>query len=376
MKVPQPPRTGNPISDGDADARRECFMTIIDVLQEDPSEVLPTFNELTKRLLLKAKQLQCDGDKFTNLTVFGKTEEDFATSFILSRSDTTLSDLVKAKQHDAGAVQQLLQYMLQYSANLRYPQEATVKEVTSRIFSSRDMLMGQRLRKFKSSGGFLSSGAVNWKKGSYELRFTEDVLTEITHRSGEAVTLDATIRIDKGYSLHMNWDDFGAHLAKPPMPNVNLAAFFKKNGSGPWRHKRLAGQSKDFNREVQAVFNQWRADMDAAGKKQEDLRVASSVAAEALKEVETDKRKQSLQQARETAQTKIAEVKRRRTIVFNACVSVGWGSRLRDRAKLCGRASAQGFACMLGLGVACIVLPNTVKRASNVVLASTMDLPA
>lgn len=121
MKVPQPPRTGNPILDGDADARRECFMTIIDALQEDPSEVLPTFNELTKRLRMKAKQLQVEGDKFASVTVFGKTEEDFATSFILSKSDMSLSDLVKAKQKDDSAVMQLLQYMLQYSPQFALP---------------------------------------------------------------------------------------------------------------------------------------------------------------------------------------------------------------------------------------------------------------
>lgn len=243
MKVPQPPRTGNPILDGDADARRECFMTIIDVLQEDSSEVLPTFNELAKRLRMKAKQLQCDGDKFSAVTVFGKTDEDFATSFILSKSDMTLNDLVKAKQHDDAAVMQLLQYMLQYAPNLRYPEEAVVKEVTSRVFCSREALMGQRLRKFKASGGFVASGTINWKKGAYELVFTAEVLTEIRHRSGDVVTADNTIRIDKAYTLHMNWDDFGAHLAKPATPNVNLAAFFKKGVAGPFGSTRSSAAS-------------------------------------------------------------------------------------------------------------------------------------
>lgn len=314
MKVPQPPRTGNPILDGDADARRECFMTIIDALQEDPSEVLPTFNELTKRLRMKAKQLQVEGDKFASVTVFGKTEEDFATSFILSKSDMSLSDLVKAKQKDDSAVMQLLQYMLQYSPSLRYPEEAAVKEVTSRVFASREVLMGERLRRWKASGGLVAGGAVNWKKGAYQLVFAEGLLTELKHHSGDAIKIEDGIRIDNSYTLHANWDDFAAHLAKPPMPNVNLSMFFKKAGTGPWKHKRMTGACKEFARDVQAVFNQWQNDMDEARRAQAQIRQSSNAAAEALKSVETDKRKQSLLKARETAQNKIAEVKRRRTI--------------------------------------------------------------
>lgn len=318
MKVPQPPRTGNPILDGDADARRECFMTIIDALQEDPSEVLPTFNELTKRLRMKAKQLQVEGDKFASVTVFGKTEEDFATSFILSKSDMSLSNLVKAKQHDDGAVMQLLQYMLQYSPSLRYPAEAVVKEVTSRVFAGREMLMGQRLRKWKASGGLAAGGALNWKKGAYQLFFADGLLTQLKHQSGDFVQLEAGMNIDNSYTLHSNWDDFGAYLAKPPMPNINISAFFKKGCLGPWKHKRMTGASKDFARDVQIVFNQWQMDMDEARKLQIAIRQSSNEAAEALKTVETDKRKQSLRKARETAQTKIAEVKRRRTIVLSS----------------------------------------------------------
>jgi hypothetical protein len=49
-KVPVSPKTGNKVVDSDNEARRECFMTIIDTLMDKPNHIWPLFAELQKRL--------------------------------------------------------------------------------------------------------------------------------------------------------------------------------------------------------------------------------------------------------------------------------------------------------------------------------------
>ena len=72
--------------DDEAMAKRECFMTIIDECSSNDSHILPLFNELNKRLRAMAKEVQCDGAKFTKeMKMYGQTDEEFLIRIIVQK---------------------------------------------------------------------------------------------------------------------------------------------------------------------------------------------------------------------------------------------------------------------------------------------------
>jgi hypothetical protein len=317
-KLPIATRTGNPNIDSENDARRSCFQQLIDICLEDDSHVLPLFHELQKRLQQQSKTIKDEGDKFASMTTFKNTEEEFALKMVLKHSDMKLNDLILAKQHDGQAVLQLLTYLVQVGWNLQYPQECQLVEVTIMLFDERIAEVGNRLADWKKKGGVLVTGAINWKLGCFLMDFTDDFLTRITHRpTGDTVAVDVSDGITRKYTLHNNWDDYGAYLHKPPLPPIPVSNYFKASLKGPFKLKRLTGKSKDFQQMVTSVYSKYLRKRDALTKGTRDLAAEAESTKQALGGLLTQQKQSAMTRARETALKKQLEVKKRRTIALD-----------------------------------------------------------
>ncbi|CAK0857281.1 unnamed protein product, partial [Prorocentrum cordatum] len=283
MRVPFPAKTGNQMIDDEAMARRECFMTIIDECSANSGHILPLFNELNKRMRAMAKEVRCEGAKFDVLAkTFAQTDEEFMIRVVVEISDLSLQDVVKAKQMDDGAVFQLMQFALQYPKGLKYPEEARVVEVLSRVFKTRIEVAGQRLKKFKQNGGVSSTGMLCWKVGCFVLKSIDGLLSEVGHANGDK---------------------------EPPMPPVLLCEFFKASRTGPYKITKVTSSSKDFAKEVLNTFNAHKNELEAVVQGQGSSSSSSSAGEVRgqLKTLVSEKKKKAMQKARQSAAEKMAE---------------------------------------------------------------------
>lgn len=315
LKVPAVAKTGNPDADQDSEARRECLMKLIDTLIEQPMHVLPVYTELQRRLRQASTRVQTNDATFEHLTTFGKLDDKFCTEFILRRSDLNIGDIVKAKQIDDRAIQQLMTYELQLSSSLKFPAQAQVIAVMRTVLEARSLALGNPLKSFKAHGGLKSTGELVWSCGAYRLTIEGDLVSEVKHFSGAIATIDTKkIKISTEHTLHNNWDEWSAHLVQPPMPAIFLHSLFKDTKVGPHSRPKITGQSKVFEKEVLQHYNIW--------KEAKDLDSATTPTAMAVRHeldlVETKRRRTAMEKARATAEEKLKEQKKRRTIALVA----------------------------------------------------------
>ena len=318
MKVPVPIKTGNKVVDSDNTARRECLMNIIDTLVDNPVHIWHMYTDLQKRLRDDLRQLsEVSADKFGSMSTFGKLDEQFLTDHVLTYSDLCLSDIVKAKQCDDRAVYQLAQFSLQWPASLRFPDEMQVKEVAKRVCALRARnRLNSPLKDFKAKGGIIAAtGALHWLQGSYMLQFGDGLLNKITHFSGAVCDVPATHHITTDYTLHFNWDEANAQLQKPPLPPIVLMSFFKAAKSGPFARPRVMTSCKEFQQHVKDIFKDWDLDRQRVNSTASGTSVLIQ---QELKQVDQNKRRASMAKARVSAEEKLKDTKKRRTIDLHA----------------------------------------------------------
>ena len=118
---------------------------------------------------------------------------------------------------------------------------------------------------FKKEGGFVAGGELNFSgaAGVYTLKFdfTSNLLTEVVHRSGDAVKVPAGAAYGRDYKLMDNYCDLWACLTLGELKPVYLCEFWnKKSGLGPWRISRFEGKPREFEKVVSRYYENWQQD--------------------------------------------------------------------------------------------------------------------
>lgn len=237
-RLPSVKKTGNTVLDEDTESKIQMLRELVSGCLENLNHVAPLFNKLRERQRIGETD---DDAPFKNVKMLRDLEKDFLLNFVVTRSDLAVHEVLKALERDPMVVQQLLAFETQIPLTLRWREELWSREVTFRFLADRGDAMGNRLQKFKASGGF-KNGAVQWTLGCYKPNFQgeENRMVSITHVPTQCtVTVANTVVIVKGsVSMIDNWSDMDAAFLVPPYPPLKCHSLFK-SGEGPLQFPNL-----------------------------------------------------------------------------------------------------------------------------------------
>lgn len=309
QRLPQHSSSGNAAIDEEMNAAHKLVVDIIATLQHDHRLALPLYNKM--RDLQKSKADHRPSESyFTKLAVVGKIDDEaWMIDPLASNSDMTTTQLLEAKKIDEDAPAQLLGHMTQLNPLLKAKPELRNKAILRRLFESRSHDMKHPLRTFRANKGFEKNKGLNWSHGSYRLKSVENKITQLVFRDGNEVDV-SNEGLSDAYTIGMNWSDWRAQLQRPPFPPLKLHFFFKQSGTGPYQlGKNWAVGSDEYSQKVAAVVQQYNEQLKGVSTAS-----ASSEVVQELKVMEQDKKKASMQKAREVAKTKLSEKKGKQVV--------------------------------------------------------------
>ena len=212
---------------------------------------------------------------FVHVSTMGKLEDDFRIQYIVARSDLTSQDLMNALERDPDSLSQCMTFLTQLGQHLPLPKTCKVISVTTNVLGSREAALDSAMARFKSSGGLMGTGLLDWSKGCYQPVFQPpeaEFMTHIKHRpSGETVPAPEHVKLVKGFDLVDNWDDFAAAFRRHPFPDIPVVEFFRsleKKAKGPFKVKRFAGpnSAKEFAAVVKLEYEKFVAEQERLEK--------------------------------------------------------------------------------------------------------------
>ena len=282
-------------------------------MREDRSYVMPLYHALLERRDRLASSIVSDGDavfpgKFTNLRSVGS---DWLLKCALAHSDLSVPDLVAAQTYSDDALYSLVSLACQIPALARLPIRLASQQLLWNTLEARAKDVASQLGTWKADGGLTLAGMIDWSKGRYDVvvdKATHFIKTVAHRPSGQVVDVSEH-RIAGDTVLRDNWSDAGARLEKAPLPPIKLSTLFEK-GKGPHSMRNIAKAKlfEDFVTEVEAD-----AEVRKRAHAPELLSSAAEVAtaAKLLDDIASQKRKQSMQEARQKAQQHLAAKKQR-----------------------------------------------------------------
>lgn len=312
-KLPSPLPTGVATTDANNNATQPILCELLTGLLSDRSLVLPVYNEY-KKLREEAEDAATykGDDSFASLTTLGRLEPEFAINFLTSVSDMTTKDILAAKAFDDEAVSQFLEMATGKQSSLRLPAELRIKAVCLKLLKECSDQAGNPLRTFKADGGLKMNGEIDWTKGVY--RCEEDEQSTIISISylGKDKRDTSGDGLVKGFVLMYNWSQWRAALAKPPYPPIRIASLFEQSKSGPWADsgKPWSAKTKEFTNlvaKLAAEHEEQKSKLTPA----RDSQVQND-----LKELESKKRRASMQKARDQAQEKMQQKRQRQQVTL------------------------------------------------------------
>ena len=225
--------------------------SIVDDLFSDPNHVVPAYNFVQERKAVAALASKVEPTAaMFDATTFGGIDDDFKVERLVSVSNMSAVDILKAVKKDASTVDNLVHFATQVSPRQKLPTELLHVEVMRHFLDYRYSVCGKRLASFKTDADgpqrahMASDSSVSWECGSYSLIVGDDGhLKKCTHVSGDVATLPNGIVISTSWRLTWNWDEFTAALALPPCPPFPLRDFFAAN-LGPHAISNYVGKPK------------------------------------------------------------------------------------------------------------------------------------
>lgn len=220
--------TGNEATDGDREANREMLITLITECLTDESHIMSLHTALLKR---KRSQTNENGpDLMEPFSILGRVPDADRIDALAMISDSTAQDIISAKRQDAEADKQLLTFGLGLGPSVKVADELRIRPIFHAFVRARSKAMGDRLAKFKQSGGInATTGALQWASDCYECHFSDKgVLDKVTHRgTGDIVTVPAWCKhVTPEWSLQNNWSDAQACLQIKPSPPIPLSSLW------------------------------------------------------------------------------------------------------------------------------------------------------
>lgn len=297
---------------------RECAMSVIDYMIEDPSCALGLFQDLQKARAKAANVVATvdRDDQFSEVTTVGKLEPSWIIQVVSEISDLSVVDIVAATKMDDQSPRHLLAYATAWMPSTKIPHDGIIKEVLKGVVIDRHTMLGSRLAKFKKNKGLKADKSLNWKFGCYRLDFMGPEpgakLKSITHCSGAIVPVEAGGVIDRSWAISHNWSDWEACVVCRPLKPSPLYKFFEQSKTGPYAFKKIAGESSEFKAAVTT-----RADaFHAKHQPKADEKGVEAAVAQQLAEMQTDKRKKGMEEVRKKALETVSVAKRRRTLTM------------------------------------------------------------
>lgn len=170
--LPKLQNTGNEAHDGDTAANREMLITLITDCMTDESHIMSLHTALLKR---KHSQTTDQGpDLMESFSILGRIPDADRIDALAMIGDFAAQDIIAAKRQGAEADRQLLTYGLGLGPNIKVPDELRIRPVFHAFVRARAKEMGDRLSKFKQSGGIhKTTGALQWARWWYQCHFTE-----------------------------------------------------------------------------------------------------------------------------------------------------------------------------------------------------------
>jgi len=237
-------RTGNLKLDEEASARRETL-------------VMPFFSQLKK---LRQSTGGDSDETFNEVTTLSKLPGYYVVKSLAKHSDLQEEEIVRATAHDEDAKKQLMCLAMQMCSGQKLPEALIYKEIADKVVALRSRACSNSLAKFKASGGLKTNGAIDWRRGCYELVFTEtDLLQSLKHFGGSTVQVKPELGIANFYHFESNWLDMQHQLVMKPLPPIKLCNLFTKtDADGPWCVPSVSGkrQYEEFARHCRGLHTE------------------------------------------------------------------------------------------------------------------------
>ena len=290
---------------------------IYEDLQNDSSHILPCYNLIQKRkkakldaqddVLRGATRLQCT-------TIKGLTDE-LKIQWLSEHSDVSSKNFVKMMGVDKGVLDLLLQLALQMNLSARLPDKMQYWETLVTFMNARDDHCGGRLKHIRRNNGIKDDWNVDLAvAGPYVLKFTDQLLSELVHCSGDKVPVSADHHITKKHTLQDNVLDMSATLQLDPLPPIPLHSYFQKQKLGPHKVVHFAGKPKELEAKFDESYVNWERRARAAmstEKRDEDL-------ARDLDDHYKKLQQSPMKKAQEMAKKAVEANKKKRQISFNS----------------------------------------------------------
>lgn len=321
LRYPMPKKSGDDDADEERQAKRECAMSVIDYMLEDDTVCLPLYQFVLKRKA-RAASYGDDVDKdeqFKTISTFARLEPSWVIHLVAELSDLTAAQIIEASKFDEQTPRHLLQFALCYQGGLNIGQNGKIKAVLRAVFIRRHEQLNFRLKDFAKNGGLNTDKSINWKRGVYSFTFENDSpsakLVKVTHVSGDAVAIDENTCVTRAWSIVNNHSDYDAVVEMKPLKPTPLCSFFAATKTGPYRHKKMSGDNKAFQQELederQAMLT----------KKKDGATIPEEEVGQKLKAMQSEKRAKTLSAARAHAQAVAGQVRQRRTLTCQKSAS-------------------------------------------------------
>jgi hypothetical protein len=206
----------------------------------------------------------------------------------------------------------LLSYGINAAAGQTLTDACGIKDVFRRVMDELMARNSNPLMDFKMRGAINATGGIDWSLAVYEPDFQNQKLHAIKHRAtGDVATTLAMQIVSSDYILDENWLGKSAHFQLAPFPKVKLEVFFaKKPAAGPWKNLPLAPKA------FQEVCDKHFADWTNLRQSTSQASASSGNTLSALKVLDSDKRKASLEGGKLKAAETIAAKKKQRVVEF------------------------------------------------------------
>lgn len=180
--------------------------------------------------------------------------------------------------------------------------------------------MGQRADDFNNGTLQLTlpSGQIDWGAscGCYRLQFKGKRVVEIVHRpTNESVVLSEAEYIDDTFALNENYKDWSAKVHKKPMQPQKLHVFFSSTRKGPYSFSQWR-PTKCREYELALTSAKDRFDKAQALAAVPTSTAASSTTVDALQQMRSEKKEESLKKARADALNTMASKRAKRSYVL------------------------------------------------------------
>ena len=254
------------------------------------------------------------------ITTLRSVDEEVAAQWVVSKTDLSIEEVVRAKRYDSEAPWHLLSHGTGLSLTTKLPQELAAIELFKRFADACFEKSGSSLACVKQKGIYdTSTGKLNWHGVVFELKFgDDDTLAEVLHvNSSVKGTIPKGAHVTKDYAFQNFWTEGDASLRLKPFPALRLASFFDSDAFG----HNIGGNSKKKTQShlhdlVKAEEQKWTNCLAAA--RAPVAKVSADDVHTHLADFKADKRKQTVKAAHDKATIALATSASKKQIQFDA----------------------------------------------------------